>query len=202
LRLVRSRIESEGADWRAVIDSLRPHSQELWCDLSVAEQRRFLRHLRHYWDLHRHRVAPLVDEALDGLLRSGRLLRHVGWLQACTESADGITVTYRPRGRSVAETIQVDAVVNCSGSESDYRKLDSPLVRSLLGQGLARPDPLHLGLDVAANGALVGTDGIPSQQLFTLGPPKKGMLWETTAVPELRGQAAELAEVLLLSGAA
>ncbi|NJD07438.1 MAG: hypothetical protein FIA97_13205 [Methylococcaceae bacterium] len=199
LRLIRSGVDSEEGDWRAVIDGLRPHSQAIWSALPLVEKRRFLRHLRHYWDLHRHRVAPVVEGSLDQLLRSGRLLRHVGRLQSFAQSADGITVSYRPRGRTIPETIQVDAVVNCSGSESDYRKLDSPLVRSLLEQGLARPDPLHLGLDVAANGALLGTDGIPSQQLFTVGPPKKGMLWETTAVPEIRCQAAELAQTLLIS---
>lgn len=54
-------------------------------------------------------------------------------------------------------------------------------------------------LDVNEAGALLDVNGRPSQLLFALGPPRKGCLWETTAVPEIRAQAAELAEGLLRS---
>jgi len=39
--------------------------------------------------------------------------------------------------------------------------------------------------------------GQPSSQIFTLGSAAKGMLYETTAVPELRVQAEALAERLI-----
>ncbi len=85
----------------------------------------------------------------------------------------------------------------CPGPECDYRKFQDPLIVNLLLSGLVRPDPLVLGLDIAANGALIDTEGKASQFLFTLGSPQKGYLWETTAVPEIRQQAAAIAQELL-----
>jgi uncharacterized NAD(P)/FAD-binding protein YdhS len=113
------------------------------------------------------------------------------------ETAHGVDVVIRRRGQTETQQLSVDAVVNCSGSESNYRKLDCALVKDLLKQGLACPDPLALGLDVSPDGALLDGQGNISNRLFTLGPPQKGHFWETTAVPEIRGQAEKLASVLL-----
>src|SRR5258705_5940103 len=74
-----------------------------------------------------------------------------------------------------------------------YRLSRDPLVRDLLARGLARPGPLGLGFDAGERGALIGADGRPSTVLFTLGPPLKGLFWETTAAPEIREAAASLA---------
>ncbi len=197
LNEIRRYLRSGATDWRPAIDALRPRNQFLWKSLPLPERRRFLRHLRPYWDCHRHRLAPLVAERLDALVASGQLVRHTGRILDFRESATDVEVLFKLRGLERAGAIQVDAVVNCSGSESDYRKLDSPLICELLDRGLIQPDPLALGLATAPDGALIGADGTPSDRLYTLGPPQKGMLWETTAVPEIRGQAARLAEVLL-----
>jgi uncharacterized NAD(P)/FAD-binding protein YdhS len=62
---------------------------------------------------------------------------------------------------------------------------------------LARPDELLLGLDVSSDGALLNASGVPSDFLFAVGPLRKGQLWESVAVPELRVQAAELAKLFL-----
>lgn len=197
LRQIRAYIAATGCDWRSVIDALRPHSPQLWQSLPLAEKRRFLRHVRPFWDLHRHRLAPGIAGRLEEIAASGRLVRHAGRVQDYRETETGVEVRVLPRGSDTAETIAVEAVVNCSGSESNYRRLESALVRNLLDQGLIRPDPLSLGIEAAPNGGLVGADGMVSERLFTLGPPCKGMLWETTAVPELRVQAKRLAESLL-----
>lgn len=200
LRLVRGRVAATGGDWRGVVDALRPLTQGIWRDLPLDERRRFLRHLRPYWDCHRHRLAPPVAEHLAALLASGRLVRHAGRILGLDAEVAGVAVNLRPRGSAQVETLRVGAVVNCAGSESDYRKLESPLVRSLLDRGLIVPDALALGLQAGADGALVGADGRPSSVLSTLGPPQKGVLWETTAVPEIRLQAQRLAARLLAPG--
>jgi uncharacterized NAD(P)/FAD-binding protein YdhS len=199
LHSIRAFIRDTGADWRPVIDALRPMTQSLWKGLGLPEQRRFLRHLRAFWDCHRHRLAPGIAARLDAMLESGQLVRHGGRIRSFRDEGGQVEVLIRPRGSDRNYALGVDAVVNCSGSESDYRKLDSPLVKDLLGQRLIRPDPLALGLDVADNGALVDAEGAASGFLFTLGPPQKGRLWETTAVPEIRGQAAGLAAELLMA---
>lgn len=132
LRQLRCRIEACG-DWRACIDALRPHSQALRRALPLAEQRRFLRHLRPYWDS--HRLAPRLAQQLD----AGQLRRHVGRIETIETAAAGVAVRIRRRG-GCSEILQVEQVVNCTGSESDYRKLKSPLEAHLLGQGLVRSD--------------------------------------------------------------
>ncbi|MGH8471985.1 MAG: FAD/NAD(P)-binding protein, partial [Gammaproteobacteria bacterium] len=182
LRQIRQYIRSQGCDWRAAIDALRPTTQDLWASLALPEQRRFLRHLRPYWDCHRHRLAPAVGEHLQALAESGQLVRHVGRIMGYQESERDVAVRIKRRGLEEVTTLRVDAVVNCSGCESDYRKLESPLINDLLNQGLGHPDPLGLGLATGANGALIDAAGCASRHLYTLGPPEKGMLWETTAV--------------------
>lgn len=197
LRQVRNVIRSSRCDWRAVVDALRPRTPDLWQSLPLSEQLRFLNHLRPYWDCHRHRIAPAVASRLQALVESGQLRRHVGRIQDFRTAGESVDVVIRERGRAAPTVLRTEVVLNCSGSESDYRKLDSPLVRNLLRQGLAAPDPLRLGLKVDDRGALLDHREIPSSSLYTLGPPQKGILWETTAVPEIRVQAARLAATLL-----
>jgi uncharacterized NAD(P)/FAD-binding protein YdhS len=187
----------QGYDWRPVLDSLRPLTPVLWRALTAEEQQRFLRHLRPYWEIHRHRIAPEVAEVITRMQQAQQLLIHAGCLQACHEQADGVTVIYRPRYSGASRTLQVSRVINCTGPECDYRKLQHPLIVNLLRAGLIRPDPLALGLEVSPAGALVNAAGIASPLLYTLGPPRKGCLWETTAVPEIREQAKAMAQYLL-----
>ena len=56
---------------------------------------------------------------------------------------------------------------------------------------------LRLGIEADAGGALLDVSGTPSDSIFTLGPPLRGQLYETTAIPEIRDQAAALAGRLL-----
>ncbi|MBD1910879.1 MULTISPECIES: FAD/NAD(P)-binding protein [unclassified Leptolyngbya] len=198
---IRQRVaiaQSLGYDWRPVFDSLRPYTQSLWQHLPLKEKRRFLRHLRPYWDSHRHRVAPQVYEVVQSLRRSGQLQLHRGQLQTCENSDAGVVVRFRPRGQTHSETLTVGAVINCTGAQTNYREIHHPLIRSLMHQGLMRTDALRLGLDAAPNGAVRNRNGVPSSWLYTLGTACRGQLWETTAIAEIRTQAAALATTLLL----
>jgi len=200
LRLIRSEVakaEKEGADWRAVIDSIRPFTQSIWCSLGRREQRRFLRHLRAYWDVHRHRVAPEIGKLLEKEMAEGQLEIHAGRITEYREQGDSVEVSYRNRGDRESRKICVDYVINCTGPDGDCRRTDSPLLNNLLDQQMVRPDTLFLGLDTAENGALLDARGVPSDFLYTVGPLRKGNLWETIAVPEIRLQVSELAFHLL-----
>jgi uncharacterized NAD(P)/FAD-binding protein YdhS len=199
LRQLRAEVEkAAGGDWRGVIDALRPCSQRLWQRLAPIEQRRFLRHVRPYWEIHRHRAAPRIVDTVYDLLRSGQLQVAAARLVRFEETADGVEVLLQPRHRDRLETLSVDRVVNCTGPESNYRRLNHPLVRSLREKKLIEADELGLGLRTDDHGALLSTDGLASSWLHTLGPSRKGQLWETTAVPEIRVQAQALALRLLL----
>jgi uncharacterized NAD(P)/FAD-binding protein YdhS len=196
IRLQVERAEAEGDNWRAVIDSIRPMTQKIWHSLPIIEQRRFLRHVRPYWEIHRHRVAPQIGEQLYSELSNGQIQIHAGRITEYGEDAGGVTVQYRARASGKSAQLRVDRVINCTGPEADFRRANSPLLSDLLQKGLACADSLSLGLKVENDGALIADDGTASDILFTLGSSRKGTLWETTAVPEIRVQAAELAALL------
>jgi uncharacterized NAD(P)/FAD-binding protein YdhS len=203
LRLIRTQVESAekaGSGWRGVIDSLRPFTQEIWRSLSFSERRRFLRHVRPYWDVHRHRVAPAVGARLASQIQDGQIEIHAGRIAAYAEDIDGVDVTYRDRQTGAIQRLRADRVINCTGPESDCRKVDDPLLANLMRQKLVRPDPLFLGLDVSPDGALIDAHGDVSDLLYGIGPVRRGGLWETVAVPELRVQASELSRLLVTVG--
>jgi uncharacterized NAD(P)/FAD-binding protein YdhS len=200
LQLIRLQIkiaEARGSDWRSVIDALRPFTQEVWRTLPRVEQRRFLRHLRPYWDVHRHRIADQVADQITLQLRTGQIRVLAGRITEYCEDTRGVQVSYRDRNSGKKVVLHVDRVVNCTGPESDYRRCRSPLLSDLLDKKLARPDELSLGLDVSDDGALLDAWGTPSHCLYALGPMRKGNLWETVAVPEIRSQVSKLADLLV-----
>jgi uncharacterized NAD(P)/FAD-binding protein YdhS len=89
--------------------------------------------------------------------------------------------------------MQVAKIVECTGIVKNPLHTANPALRSLLGQGLARVDPLQIGFDVTAECALVDRLGVPSQRLFAIGPLTRAAFWEVIAVPDIRSQCAELA---------
>lgn len=202
VKRVRQEVQAalaSGQDWRAAIDSLRPAIQQLWQALPLSEQRRFLRHVRPYWEVHRHRVAPEVANTITSLLRSQQLVVHPGCIQAYREDERGVDVVVRARGSENSLVLRVARVINCTGPQCDYRKFTHPLIVHLRNAGLIQPDALGLGLAVAPNGALLDEGGVASPCLYTLGSPRKGILWETTAVAEIRVQAMQLADEIMRS---
>jgi uncharacterized NAD(P)/FAD-binding protein YdhS len=191
------RVWEGGGDWRSAVDALRPVTVPLWRRLSLDERRRFLRHLRAFWDVHRHRMAPEVGDTLGRLRREGRLRLHAGRVRAFRLVDGGVEALYRPRGAEGEAVLRAHHVINCTGPEGAITRDSQPLLRGLLRAGLARADALELGLATSEAGALVDAAGRASEHLFTLGPPRRGDLWEATAVPEIRAQARALAEHLL-----
>ncbi len=199
VRMIRGQVRTaaaSGIDWRSVIDAIRPVTQEIWRSLPQEERRRFMRHVRPYWDAHRHRVAPEIGELLRRLIREGQIQLYAGRITSYHEDGDRAFVTFRRRPGGRIERLTVGYVVNCTGPEADWRRIDNSLLNNLFAQGLARPDALFLGLDVDSQGAVMDDLGVASRSLFAIGPVRKGSLWETTAVPELGKQASDLAEHL------
>lgn len=193
LRRDAKRAEKAGIGWRSAFDALRPFHHKIWRNLPLEEKRRFLRHVRPYWEIHRHRMAPDVARRIADLQTEERLTIRAGRLTAAALIADGLTADVRLRGADADWSVEAAALINCSGPSSDYYRARDPIVQAALEQGLARPDPLNLGLDVTAEGALIGVDGKPSRHLFAFGPLAKAPFFEMTAVPELRVQCAEAA---------
>lgn len=201
LAWLRREIARSG-DWRAAIDGLRPHSHAVWGGWSAAERRRFARHLRPYWDVHRHRGAPAALAAVERARAEGRLRLIAAKIEAVRPAGEGLAVRLRRRGGSEAEEVTVDRVIDCSGAAIDPARSANPAIAALLKAGLARPDPSGVGIEVGALGALVAADGRVSMRIFALGPPARAGFWEIVAIAEIRAQAAALAARLTAAGSA
>ncbi|MCB8875389.1 FAD/NAD(P)-binding protein [Acidisoma silvae] len=182
-----------GGSWQAVIDELRPMTTEIWQAMPHEDRLRFLRHLRPWWDTHRHRISGPVAARIAEARRTGQLRIQAGRIRGYSVTPDGVEVTYRPRFKDELDSLTVGRVINCSGPESDFGRIRDPLVRRMLDQGMVRPDALSLGLDITRTCALLGRDGGISRRLFAIGPVTKGAFWEMTAVPDIRQQAEFLA---------
>jgi uncharacterized NAD(P)/FAD-binding protein YdhS len=185
--------QEQGHDWRSVMDTMRPLVQALWLALPPRDRERFLRHLRPYWDIHRHRMAPPIAQEIDALLTAGRLTIAAGRILAADLVDDEVRLAVRSREDGHVQNMVADWIVNCSGPETDYTRIRHPLIQSLLASGQARPDSLALGLDLTDTFQLIGKYGRPTSNLFALGPPTRGLLWESTAVPDIRKQCAQFA---------
>jgi len=195
LKWVRRRADEIG--WREAVDALRPHTQSIWREASVAEQRRFLRHLRPWWDVHRHRMAPPVAARIEAMREAGQLTIAAGRLIGAEPADDRVQVTWRGRGEDRVTRRVFGRVINCTGWGGDMRGANAGLIRALIERGEARVDCLGLGLDVDGHGRLQMRDGAPHPGLFALGPITRGAFWESVAVPDIRNQAASLAERLI-----
>ena len=199
LRLLRRECRgrsARGGNWQQVVDQLRPFTQDVWQAMSLEERRRFLRHLRPWWDIHRHRMAGPVADRIDAARASGQLAIRAGRIRTFRESNGMVEVAYRPRFTEDLVTFSAARVINCAGPGCDYDRIADPLIRQMLQDGLVRPDALRLGLDVTGTCALRGRDGAIAPNLFAIGPVTKGAFWEMTAVPDIRRQCESLASHL------
>jgi uncharacterized NAD(P)/FAD-binding protein YdhS len=189
--------------WRAAVDSLRPHSQDLWKALGAAEQRRFLRHARPYWDVHRHRIAPQIAGQIAERVAAGQLEIVAGRIAGMRTIDGAIEVAIRRRGtnpltplasgespspaRGEAFSSRFAFAFNCTGPLGAISRTCDPLLRGLLERGSVRPDVHGIGLEVDERSRA-------GERLWALGPLTKGRYWEIVAVPDIRVQAAAVAD--------
>jgi len=197
IRRITKEAEVAGINWRQVIDGLRPYVSQIWQQLSLDDRATFLRHVQAYWEVRRHRLAPQIAQEFEQLLASDQLHIAAGSYIEFTELADSIDFTYRDRHSGYLEHINADYILNCTGPNTHLLQIDQPLIQSLVAQEFIQPHNLHLGMDITAEGAAIDVHGQPVSWLWTIGALRKGRLWETTAIPEIRQQAYALAHALL-----
>ena len=203
LRHLRERardLAAAGRQWFPAIDALRRALPSYWSTLPIPERARLLRHLRTYWDVHRYRMAPKVHDRLARDQASGRLTIAAGRIERIGREGDLFAVDWRPRrsDRSVAPLrLRVAGIINCTGPAANPARSPVPLFRNLVATGLARPDPLGIGLDVAPDGTALGADGRPVPHLLVAGPLARGRFGETMGVPDASANARLVAEALV-----
>ncbi|MFJ4248099.1 FAD/NAD(P)-binding protein [Pseudomonas sp. NPDC089741] len=185
---------AQGVDWQAPLDTVRVHIARLWSQATDVQRRQFVRHVRPWWESHHHRSPPLSAALVERLHGEGRLrIQAASFKGLEPNSKDGISIRIRRRGESETCVVQGAALINSSGIEYDWRRVARPLPQQLLARGLIQPGPLALGIAAAVDGAVLDADGRASSRVFAMGPPLRGMWWESTAVTDVALQAKALA---------
>lgn len=197
-RLGAARRLAREAGWRPLMEGLRPITAELWTSADPAVRARWVRHLRPWWDVHRHRIAPEIAAELDRLEGDGRLTIVAGRVSSIDTADDGVALNWTRRSRP-QPTLHGAWLIDCTGPGHDPAR--DPLTAPLIDSGGARMDPLRLGLELDALGRVLANDGSPDPRLFVLGPPARAAFWETVAVPDIRRRIEAMASCLSASAA-
>ncbi len=191
-REVRAMAE-RGEPWQLAVDRMRGATPAFWRALSIDDQRRFLRHLRVWWDVHRHRAAPEIFARAQELQSSGKLRILAGEVSAAEKVGKLYEIFHRQRGSLVRHRLEVSAVVNCTGSNMDLTRSTDPLIQQLVTEGLARVHATGIGFDLDENARVIDARGQSQAGIYAIGPITQGAFWESTAVPEIRARAAAIA---------
>lgn len=189
---------AQGIDWQAPLDTVRAHIGRLWSQATDVQRRQFVRHVRPWWESHHHRSPPLSAALVERLHRDGRLrIQAASFKGLEPASGAGVSICLRRRGEADTCVVHGAALINSSGIEYDWRRVARPLPQQLLARGLVRPGPLALGIAAAVDGAVLDAEGQAGSRLFAMGPPLRGMWWESTAVTDVALQAKALAARLV-----
>lgn len=194
LRQKTRELAEAGVDWRSVVDGLRPHSAALWQAMPTAERRRLLSRLRVFWEVHRHRMASAVAERFADLFERGETRVVAGSVESAVADGDSVRLVIRERGSGRRIVSCAGWVINCTGPTPSNSAESNPVIGSLLVDGWLKPDELALGVETADEGNAIDVAGKEVADLFVVGTLRKPALWESTAVPELRMQAATVGE--------
>jgi uncharacterized NAD(P)/FAD-binding protein YdhS len=189
--------EAQGANFISVFDAIRTHLPTIWMDISSKEKACFLRHLRPFWEIHRHRIPKESRSFLQNLITEGRLEVLAGRIKHISLSKkDDLIIEYTPKGAASNKIINTQWVVSCVGPQSDHKKINSPLYQNLFDCNMAITDNLGLGIKISKELNLLDSEEIPNKHIFVVGPPAKGTFWESTSLNEIRIQTHKLVEHL------
>lgn len=183
-------IRATGDEWRSAMDSLRPVTQEIWRSLSIAQREQFLRHLARFWDVHRHRMAPFVGRLISEWQAQGRLKIVSGEVTSVRESGDEVVVR-----DSCGRFWGADRVVIATGPEASCDR--NALLAQLHQSGIVQPGPSGIGIamDPDTYGVIDAANRV-STSMYVIGSPAKGVLFESTAMPDIRNAAVVIAEAV------
>lgn len=196
LRKIRLLIKDNNGNWRGVIDALRPYNAQIWQSFSLADKKRFLRHLRPWWDTYRHRMAPKIAEKIHKAIKSGQLRIKAGRVLNIDETDNLVHVRYLDRKSKQKITLSALVLIDCRGGNAKISQSANPVIKSLLAQNIAQADALDLGLIVDDRLQLLPRDGTSQMPIYAIGPVTKGIYWEVTAIPDIRNEAKRLAQYL------
>jgi uncharacterized NAD(P)/FAD-binding protein YdhS len=184
-----------------IVDSIRPKAQMLWQAFTPQEKQQFIRYINAFWGSLRHRLPGQMYDAIESARASGRLVTNKGHITSVKENGDSVEVTFMDNGEFKHLTVQ--RIINCTGPETDIKRPGNKLLNNLAAKGMVSPGPCGIGIQAQAASCIIPAtcrddEKQPYQpNLFVAGSNLKGMLWESTAVPELRGHAKTIAQQII-----
>ena len=187
----------QGVSWHAVIDAVRAQGQTLWPTLTVQERRRIVRHLRPFWDVHRFRVAPQIEQVLQRRLGEGTLEVFAASLRGASAGPGAIDVEFRRRWRAATEHRSFDAIVITTGPAHQLALATQPHLAGLARAGLIRADDVGLGLACDRQGRALDRDGVPVPGFYIAGPLARGTFGELMGLPQVAEYAQFIANQIL-----
>ncbi len=199
IRIFRKQLRAateKNIGWTAVTDSLRPWLQQLWLESDDEWRSNFMQHVRHIWGVARHRLPPATADVLYNSINSGQLKVAAGRIKAMNSEGNELRITWMPRGTNELQTVTAAKVINCTGPSSRWAEQGPELVKQLFADRQITYDRSGLGLNALPSGELLDTKGQVQPQMFAIGPMIRGVLWEITAIPEIRTQVTALAAML------
>lgn len=197
---LKSRIRSaiNHTEWHEpVLEAVRPFTQKIWQELPLEQKNRFLRHINHRWAKLRHRLPHEVHDFIQSLIDANQIELYAGKLLSLQENQNDLTITFFDKSSEKEITVNAQRIINCIGPEGDFDKVDNPLLKNMLSHGLISKDPLSLGFNATGDGRIIDKSGKVIDNLLTIGSGLRGILWESTAIPEIRVQAHEMANKVL-----
>jgi uncharacterized NAD(P)/FAD-binding protein YdhS len=193
---LKSRIRSaiDHTEWHEpVLEAVRPFTQKIWQELSIEQKNRFLRHINHRWSKLRHRLPHQVHDLIQTLIDSHQIELYAGKLLNVEENQNELSIKFFDKSTNKEMIVNAQRIINCIGPEGDYDKVESQLLGNMLSHGLISKDPLSLGFNATGDGRIIDKSGNVQDNLLTIGSGLRGILWESTAIPEIRVQANEMA---------
>ena len=182
-----------GLDWRELIDRIRSQVPLLWKTLNPASKKRFIRHLKPYWEIHRHRAPQEVLSVIERAIQEGRFKLLKGKVSSVTTKGHHLTVELVNSGNAIK--IDTNYLLNSSGLQQDIALTSDTLLKRLLDRGYIIPDRNALGIETDAHGAFECADG--EKNIFTLGALRRAAVFECTAAKEISEQAFLLSQNLM-----
>ena len=175
--------------WQNTLDALRGKTTRIWKMLDLDSKKLFLKRLRTFWDIHRHRMPLASAEALDQMMRSGQLEIISGRALGIESESDELIFKFKPKRGAELRSIKIKHIINCTGPSGDYYKTGNALIKNLLTKGWMTQDELKIGVVTGVRGEIIKANGVVLQNAFSIGPLRKAAEWETTAIREIRTQA-------------
>lgn len=186
--------QPNGLDWRCLIDRIRQQVPELWKALNASSKSRFIRHVKPYWEIHRHRAPQQTLAVIQEATAAGRFTLLKGYAHKVQCSEDGTLAITIVQGRE-QYVCQANYMLNSSGLQRDIFLTADSLLKKLIQRGYMLPDMLGLGVETLETGALRGTD--EGKNIFVLGALRRAAVFECTAAKEIGEQAFSLHQHVL-----